>query len=71
MTVPKRSTWPVKPALVDPPFVFTLGTLAGRFTSDDDLIEPVFTAEEWAENDREWDELNAPDGASHRCKRRR
>lgn len=69
VTITKRGVPIAKLVPADPPAPFKLGTLAGRLTADDDLIEPAFTAAEWAENEREWDELDRPP-ASRRRKRR-
>jgi prevent-host-death family protein len=69
VTITKRGVPIAKLVPADPPAPFKLGTLAGRLTSTDDLIEPAFTAAEWAENDREWDELNAPPRARRRKRR--
>jgi prevent-host-death family protein len=69
VTITKRGVPIAKLVPADPPAPFALGTLAGKFTATDDLIEPAFSAADWAENAREWDELNAPQ-TSRRRKRR-
>jgi prevent-host-death family protein len=69
VTITKRGVPIAKLVPADPPRPFKLGTLAGRFTAADDLVEPAFTAAEWAENEREWDELDRS-RAPRRRKRR-
>jgi prevent-host-death family protein len=69
VTITKRGVPIAKLVPADPPEPFKLGALAGRFTATDDLVDPAFTAAEWAENEREWDELERP-AAPRRRKRR-
>ena len=55
----KRGVAVAKLVSADPPKKFVLGALAGKFTSEGDIVGPVFSPEAWEENRREWDELNA------------
>jgi antitoxin (DNA-binding transcriptional repressor) of toxin-antitoxin stability system len=61
VTITKRGVPIAKPVPADSPAPFKLGTLAGRFTADDDaIVAPAFSEADWAENAREWDEIDAP-----------
>ena len=69
VTITKRGVPIAKLVPADPPTPFKLGTLAGLFTATDDLIDPAFTADEWAQSERKWEDPGRP-GAPRRRKRR-
>lgn len=60
VTITKRGVPIARLVPADPPAPFKLGTLAGRLTATDDLIEPAFTADEWARSERKWGDLDRP-----------
>ena len=69
VTITKRGVPIAKLVPADPPTPFKLGTLAGRFEATDDLIDPAFTADEWARNERKWDDPDRPTAPLRRKRR--
>lgn len=71
VVITKRGVPIVKVVPADPRQPFKLGALAGMFSSQGDIVQPVVPKEAWAEHLREWDELNAEPAQARKRGRRK